>query len=88
MLQGHADAVPVVHFCAAAPVHIPAAVDTHIWFKFRGGHDSGSAAILSLTGTLDEACEEVAMLMTEPDKDPQTDLVLNVYKDARKKPER
>ena len=27
MLQGHADAVPVVHFCAAAPVHIPAAVD-------------------------------------------------------------
>ena len=27
VLQGHADAVPVAHFCAAAPVHIPAAVD-------------------------------------------------------------
>ena len=38
--------------------------------------------------TLDEACEEVAKLINAPDMDSQTEMVLKVYKDARKDPKR
>ena len=38
--------------------------------------------------TLDETCEEVANLITDPPTDPKTEMVLKVYKDTRKDPKK